>query len=159
MLGMLVAYGATGDIVATLDCLVNYDPDGKPLGLVDFAAHEEAGGAHTDIWQVNNAAGSKVWPEWLGGRAHDFRVELDGPPGHKHIAALVHKVSGHRRERSVIESAIAKRIEAAKGKPADLRDIVGGPDRPLPLDDEGRDAVRREAVRPTLPLIGLRSRD
>lgn len=158
---MLLAYDAAGEVTATLDYLVQYadDPDRTPLGLVDFAAHEEAGGELTDIWIVSNAAGSKTWPEWLGSRAHDFRVELVGPPGRKRIAALVHKASGHRRERAAIEAAIDARSAAAterdsRGKPmVDIRDIVGGPDVPLSLDEQGRNAPRPKAYRPALPLV------
>lgn len=154
MLSMLIAYDSSGNVVATLDHVVARDEDGAPMGLVDFAAHEMAGGDHTDIWTVSNAAGSKVWPEWLGGRAHDFRAELAGPPGRKRLVALVHKTSGQRRERSVIEAAIEQRkAETPEGQPVDLRDIVGGPDRPLHLDDQGRTAQRPRGVRSSLPLI------
>lgn len=155
--GMLLAYTATGDVVATLDHCVQYDENGAPLGLVNFAAHEEAGGELMDVWQVAHEGdpvkGSKTWPEWLGSAALTFRVELEGPPGSKHIKALVHKVSGHRRERSVIESAIRKRIKAAGDQPADIRDLVGGPDRPLNIDPEGRTAPRAAPFRPSLPLL------
>lgn len=154
MLGMLLAYDAAGDVVATLDYMVQLDADGNPLGLVDFAAHEEAGGEMTGVWNVSNAAGSKVWPEWIGSRAHDFRVELEGPPGRKRIGALVHRQSGHRRVRAAIEAAIAKRIAQGKGM-ADIRDLVGGPDRPLRLDEEGRTRPRVPGRRPDLPLIGI----
>jgi hypothetical protein len=138
---------------------------GDVIGLVDFAAHEEANGEHTDVWVVAGAAGSKVWPEFLGMRAHDFRVELDGPPGRKHIVALVHKASGHRRERAAVEAAIQRRILAQRGlsvfapsaRPADLRDLVGGPDRPLNLDADGRSVTPpKRTSRPALPLVGIR---
>ena len=89
-----------------------------------------------DIWDVENAVGSGTWPEWIGGRAHDFKVETD--PSTKRIKALVHKTSGHRRTRSSVEAAISKRIKDATGQPADIRDLVGGPTRPLVLDDEGK---------------------
>jgi len=153
VLGMLLAYDAAGNVVATLDHVVQYDDNGTPLGLVDFGAHEDAGGEMTDVWTASNATGSKVWPEWIGGRAHDFRVELVGPPGRKRIGALVHKVSGHRRERAEIEARIADRIDAAHGQPADIRDLVGGPDRPLQLDDEGKTKARVPNARPALPLV------
>lgn len=155
MLSMLLAYDASGKVIATLDYLVSYAADGVPLGFIDFEAHETAGGEMTDIWTVSNAAGSKVWPEWLGGRAHEFRVELAGPPGAKHITALVHKMSSHRRERVAIEAAIQARIDAANGQPADIRDLVGGPDRPLTLDDAGRTKSRPAARPTTLPLVGV----
>lgn len=172
MLTMLVAYDADGDVVATLDHLVATDEAGYVIGLVDFDAHELTGGELTDVWQVAGAVGSKTWPEWIGGRVYDFRVELTGPPGAKRISALVHvghpvrtvggillpalPASGHRRERAAIEAAIAQRIEAAaEGQPADIRDIVGGPDRPLLLDDKGRTALRLPVVRPALPIVGL----
>jgi hypothetical protein len=148
----LLAYDASGTIAGTLDYLVAHDEHGE-AGFVDFAAHEEAGGEHIDIWIVSNAVGSKVWPEWLGGAAHDFRVELTGPPGNKRISALVHKTSGHRRERADIEAAIAERIAQADGAPADIRDLVGGPNRPIRLDLNGRTAARGPAVKTTLPLV------
>lgn len=138
MLSMLIAYDATGNVIATLDYLVQYAADGAPIGLADFEVHEAAGGDMTDIWNVAGAKGSKVWPEWLGGAAHDFMVDLVGPPGRKRIAALIHKTSGHRRVRVGIEAAIADRITKAKGGPADIRDLVGGPDRPMHLDDMGK---------------------
>lgn len=153
MLCMLIAYDASGDVVATLDHLVSYDADGIPRGLVDFHAIELAGGPLTDVWTNSSATGSKVWPEWLGAKAHAFRVELVGPPGAKRIGALVHKTSGHRRERAVIDAAIAARIAEAGDDEVDLRDVVGGPGRPLTLDDEGRTAPRPEVVAPALPLI------
>ena len=153
ILGMLLAYDVDGNVVATLDHVVQYADDGTPLGLVDFAAHEDTEGEMTDVWVVSEAKGSKVWPEWLGARAHDFRVELVGPPGRKRIAALVHKTSGHRRVRAEIEARIAARIDAAHGQPADIRDIVGGPDRPLQLDEQGEMKARVPSARPALPLV------
>jgi len=153
---MLLAYDATGSIVGTLDYVVARDADGNVVGLVDFAVHEDVGGEHTDIWTMSNAVGSKVWPEWLGGQASQFRVELDGPPGRKHIAALVHRTSGHRRERATVEANIALRIAVYDPAPADIRDLVGGPDRPLQLDDDGKVKIKAPVVRPNLPLIGRR---
>lgn len=168
-LGMLLAYDDDGNVVGTLDHMVARDADGTVVGLVDFAAHEEAGGEHTDIWQVQNvqtdadgtvtewaAKGSKVWPEWLGGRAHEFKVELEGPAGKKRIKALVHKESGHRRERAAVDAAIEQRVkDATKDEPADIRDLVGGPDRPLLMDDSGRDRPKTKPVaKKQLPFIG-----
>jgi hypothetical protein len=160
--GMLLAYTEDGSVVATLDYLVQYDENRSPIGLVNFARHEEAGGENTDIWShvqylndvdQGTVKGSKVWPEWLGARAHEFRVELEGPPGRKRIKALVHRDSGHRRERAAIEAEVASRIEAAGDKPADIRDLVGGPDRPMHLDDTGRSAPRPVRARKNLPLL------
>ena len=150
--GQLLAYDADGNVTATLDYLVQYDDQKRPLGLVDFAAHEENGGAMTDVWNVAGAAGSKVWPEYLGAAAHQYRVEKVGPAGQKKIGALVHKTSGHRRERATIEAAIAQRIADAAGGPADIRDLVGGPDRPLVVDSEGKTVPRQPRTRPNLPL-------
>jgi len=157
--GMLLAYDAAGNVVATLSHVVRYDDDGSPLGLVDFMAHEEAGGEHTAIWVASGAVGSKVWPEWLGARAHAFLVELTGPPGRKRISALIHRTSGYRRERDDVDAAIAARAGAAARGPVDLRDVVGGPDRPIALDDDGRTSPRRETPRPALPLVRLPGRD
>jgi hypothetical protein len=106
---MLVAYDADGNVIGHLDHMVARGPDGSVAGLIDFAAHEAAGGDHTDIWLVDThdpahpVKGSKVWPEAIGSGIYDFRVELAGPPGARHIAALVHKTSGHRRERAAVE--------------------------------------------------------
>ena len=155
MFAMLIAYDMGGNVVATLDHVTARDDEGNVTGLVDFGAHEDAGGDMTDVWIVEGAKGSKVWPEWLGARAHEFRVELEGPAGRKRIAALVHKASGHRRERVAVEAAIADRIAKANGTPADIRDIVGGPDRPLHLDEAGRTARRPSGgPPPRLPLVG-----
>jgi hypothetical protein len=152
----LLAYDPTGAVVATLDHMVARDDEGNVVGLIDFAAHEAAGGEHTDIWMHHGAAGSKVWPEWLGGQAHSFRVELDGSPGAKHIAALIHRDSGHRRERDAIEAAIAAVPDHGSGK--DIRHIVGGPGRPLALDDKGRTATVKPSGTPShIPLIGGRN--
>lgn len=176
MLSMLIAYGAAGNVVATLDHLVARDPDGNVTGLIDFEAHELAGGKLRDIWDVDSAAGSGTWPEWIGARAHDFTVEL-GPD--KRISALVHAKSGHRRERAAIEGAIRGRVAAAKAAtPAagdvrlthdpkqsgpgsvDIRDLVGGPTRPLVLDDNGRTVGRSPSPGGTpagLPVIGAQT--
>jgi hypothetical protein len=167
--GMVIIYNAAGDVIAHRDWMVIYDEMKMPIGLVDFAAHEEAGLPMTDVFYfgteidgvevASEAKGAKVWPEWID-RPFDFRVELEGPPGKKRIAALVNKKSGYRRERAVVEAEIErrffeKRAEAhAEGRdpaPADLRDLVGGPNMPLRLDDEGRTLGR--ALAPTLPFI------
>ena len=178
MLSMLIAYDATGAVVATLDHVVAKDAEGNVTGLVDFEAHEAAGGKLRDIWTVDAAAGSGTWPEWIGARAHDFTVEL-GPD--KRIAALIHGTKakpgiGHRRERAAIEGAIHGRVAAAKAVSADgavgrlthdpqhsgegsidIQDLVGGPGRPLVLDDQGRTVGRSPTPGGTpagLPVVG-----
>lgn len=157
-IGMLVAYDAGLNIIATMDYLVVYDetkPERPVKGLVDWAALEEAAREMTEVWNVSGATGSKVWIEWIGGRALDFRVELSGPPGKKFISALVHKVSGHRRELLPIALAIKARIDAAgPGGVADIRDLVGGPDRPIRLNYDGTNATPAPPAAPVdLPLI------
>jgi hypothetical protein len=156
MLSMLVAFDAAGDVVAQLDYMVRYAEDGTPLGVLDFEAHEQTGGQLRDVWNVSTAVGSATWPEWLGPAALHFRVELDGPPGQKRITALVHKVSGHRRERGALEQAIRETTANEDGE-RDLRAVLGGPNRPLPLDETGRtrpvDGPRRL---PDVPLAGRR---
>lgn len=140
----LIAYDADGNVVATLDYMVSTDEDGKVVGLIDFASHEASGGQHTDYWLAGDAKGSKVWPEWLGSQAHAFRVELDGPPGNKRLVALVHKESGHRRERAAVEAAI-EAVPVNEDGAKDIRHIVGGPTKPIRLDPDGKTADR---VRP-----------
>lgn len=185
MLRSLIAYDVDGEVVATLDHMVAKDEDGKVVGLIDFEAHEEAGGRLREIWQSGNAVGSATWPEWIGGAAYDFTVELepDPSPARARIKALVHKKSGHRRDRADIEAAIAERFNDAKleakkvgdkqrahlkrrGVSAevieqftdppptvDLRDLLGGPNRPLLLDDEGKTKKRVKSKRPQLPVV------
>jgi hypothetical protein len=156
--GALISYDANGDIISCLHSLVQYDAAGGLIGLVDFAGREEAGEDMALYRKDPRAAGAGAWPEWLGSAAADFRVELTGKAGKKgkgSIAALVHKASGHRRERAAIEAAITDRIAKAKGKPADIRDLVGGPDRPIALDKDGRTAERLPMGSPAhLPVLG-----
>lgn len=186
MICFLVAYDASGQIVATLDHAVARDEDGNVIGLIDFVAHEEAGGRLRDIWESSAAVGSGTWPEWLGGRAYDFKVELDPNPGpaRARIKALVHKTSGHRRSRADIEAAIAERTNEAKAEAqrkgdeqrailrargiadetvvefsdpplrVDLTDILGGPSKPLLLDEDGKTMKRPKVERPNLPIVG-----
>lgn len=149
MLTMLIAYDAAGNVVQTNDYMVARSPDGRVVGLLDFEAHELAGGKLRDIWSPPNAVGSGTWPEWIGAAAHSFKVELTG----KRITALVHKTSGHRRERASIDRAIAEVLPDERGR-RDLRSLLGGPHRHLVLDDEGKTAARpREGTPPHLPLV------
>lgn len=153
MLSMLLAYDAAGNVIATQAYMVAHDAAGNVLGLIDFEAHEMAGGSLTDIWIQSGAAGSGTWPEWIGGQALSFRVEV-GPD--KRISALVHGKSGFRRERAAIEAAIRSAPVADNGA-RDIRAIVGGPNRPLVLDDQGRTVGRSPAPTGTpadLPVIG-----
>lgn len=154
MLAPLFAYDGSGKIVATQEYMVAKDAAGNVIGLIDFEAHELAGGKLRDIWVVQDAVGSGTWPEWLGIQAHSFRVEI-GPTGR--IDALVHQVSGFRRERIGIVQAIAAAPMMAGGL-ADLRAILGGPNRPLILDALGRTVGRSpvpSGTSPTLPVVGL----
>lgn len=155
MLTMLVAYDTDGNVIATLGHMVARDVEGHALGLVDFEAHESAGGRLRDVWDVQGAAGSGTWPEWLASRAHEFKVELSPD---KRITALVHATSGHRRERTVLEAAIAAVQPDEEGR-RDIRHLVGGPNRPLVLDDQGK-TVGRTVVSGTpahLPVFAGRS--
>jgi len=187
MLCSLVAWNADGEVVGTLEHLVARDTEGNAVGLVDFEAHESAGGSLKDVWVHSNAVGSGTWPEWLGTRAHDFKVELhDSPaPARARIAVLIHKTSGIRRERVAIEAAIQARIDVKRAEakqrgdenrkiaramgmkpedaakvpdpepdPADIRDLLGGPNRPLLLDEDGKTMARPKVERPNLPIIG-----
>lgn len=140
---MLIAWDGEGNIIATLSHLVARDADGNAVGLVDFGAWEAAGrkfrvNGGEGIWEVPGAVASGSWPEHLGGQAHDFRVETEnGRP-----ARLVHRASGHVRDRSKVEKEIDKRTKAANGEPVDLRDLVGGPGKALRLNGDGRTMPR-----------------
>lgn len=146
MLGILICYDSEGNVTSTLESLVARDPDtGQVVGIVDFLTHEEEGGKfRVDAQRPNGiindprAVGAGAWPEWLGARAAEFKVEVhDGK-----ITRLRHRDSGHVRDRAKIEKAIADRKKAAKGEPADIRDLVGGPTKPLELDGAGRTVIR-----------------
>jgi hypothetical protein len=175
MLTMLLAWNASGDIIAARLKQVVYDDQGSALGLVDFEAHELAGGALTDIWRVWTrrddeprvyAVGSGTWPEWLGPAVRDFRVEADPRPlvgvgGHHRIKALIHKGSGYRRERADLERAIEERLAVMRSnlppEAADdplpeslllsvLRAERGTPQRPKRVDADGRNAPPQAAA-------------
>lgn len=152
MLSMLIAYDASGQVIATLDFCVKRDENGKVIGLIDFDAHERVGGKLRDIWQVDNAVGSGTWPEWISSRAHEFRVERDGGL----ITALVHRTSGHRRERAAVMRELRARGQASPDGVIDARDLLGGPDRPLLLDDDGRTRQRVRRPPPNLPSLPMR---
>ena len=158
---MLLAYDADGNVLGGLTQLVKYHPEtGEVLGLEDFADDEANGRPHMpdpndpEPWRIGHGSwtirpadgspnpikGSKVWPEWLGGRADEFRVELSGKAGKKRIEALVHKTSGHRRERAAIDAAIE--AVALEGGARDNRHLAGGPDRPLNIDKDAGPAPR-----------------
>ena len=170
MLSMLILWDAGGNVVGTLQHMIVRDDANNVIGLVDFEAHENSGGQMRAVKDQADATGSGTWPEWLGPRAHDFKVELhpSPAPARAKIAALVHKKSGHRRERHLIEAEIERRTvetHAAHRKihgsdsdvslaAVDLRDLLGGPDRPLLLDEDGKTKPRAKVKPPNLPVIG-----
>lgn len=94
---MIVAWDAGLNIVATLD---DVRRDGSFLDLV---AYEESGVRMRTLWNVNDAVGSGTWPENIGGRAHDYRVELGA--GLPLVVALIHRQTGERIERPVADVA------------------------------------------------------
>lgn len=148
MLAPLIAYDAGGNITSTIDVLVARDPSGKAIGLYDFEEAERQGIKLRQFWEVPNAVGSGTWPEWLDAeRIREFRVELDHSQPLR-IRRLVHP-SGHVRHRDRIEAEIQRRHQAEVRKlgartvevqpvTVDLRDLLGGPGRPLKLDHRGK---------------------
>lgn len=138
----LIAYDAEGNVVATEDWTVWVDPDGRGH-LIDVEAFEADGGKLRDLWFVPGASGSATWPEWLGDRMYDFRVGLDGRYRLR-CRRLVHVRSGIVRERRTFEREFVRRRKEAKGRAVDIRDLVGGPGRPLDIDDDGRLRPRRQ---------------
>jgi hypothetical protein len=148
MLCQLVAYDAANDVVGVQSLMAARDANGAVVGVVDFEAHELAGDKLRDIWDVQRAIGSGAWPEWLGSQTFDFRVELV----HGRITALIHKVSGYRRDRAALEAAIAA-VEPNEHGARDIRHLVGGPTRPLLVDARGHTDGTR-VIPPELPMIG-----
>jgi len=163
--GPILYFDAEGTIIATLDVCGLPDAGNGPR-IADFASHEANGGrlrdfgdlSWTDAEGVHHATGAGAWPEWIGGaQAAEFRVEMDPhpAPARARILALVHRTSGHRRERAAIEAAIDAVVPNADGA-KDIRHLVGGPDRPLALDSEGRTGAHKIGGTPAhLPLMGL----
>lgn len=150
MICSMVGWDADGIVRLTVELFLRYDPATDRPIVVDFEETERAGTDLRELYCIRDRdgndrlAGYGSWPEWLPpDKVHGrFRVDLRPGPrgGSPKVRALVHRQSGVRREREVIEAAIAERVRRAKERDelADLRDLVGGPDRPLPLDDEGR---------------------
>jgi len=90
----LIAWNEAGDILATLDGVW----DGKDA--IDLAVAELSGRKLRTYWDVPGAVASGTWPEHLGSRSAEYRVEraADGT-----IVALVHRQTGERRERSAVQ--------------------------------------------------------
>ena len=153
----LIAYDNAGNIVTVLDFLVVPDADGEP-GLVDLEEAERSGLKLRQLWEVSGAAGSTHWPEHLGERYHEFRVERDrrfSLPARR----LVHRGSGHVRHRADIEAAVQATRKQHEGRPRRhvaeaLTAVLGHPFEPLHLDDGGRTAERQRhpEARPTIPV-------
>ena len=53
----LVAYDADGNVVATLDVIVERNPSPR---LIDFDAHERAGRKLRELWDVEGAVRSET---------------------------------------------------------------------------------------------------
>lgn len=143
----LVAYDRSGNITTVLEFLVLPDGEGG-YGLVDLEEAERSGLKLRELWEVSGASGSAHWPEHLGERFHEFRVERDrrfSLPARR----LVHRRSGHVRDRAAIEAA----VQEAKGRPreeraAALRAAIGHEFAPLDLDRDGRTAERQRDAEP-----------
>lgn len=103
----LIAYAEDGRIIATLDGIW------RGVKAVDLEASEAAGDKLRAHWDVSGAVGSGSWPENLGAAALDYRVELDPAAPHR-IVAIVHRETGHRRERS---DALAAADRGGPGRP------------------------------------------
>lgn len=165
----MVAKDDDGNVIGLVDFAAHEDAGGR---LRDIWENSAAVGSGTwPEWLKGGAHDFKV------------ELDPNPGPARARIKALVHKKSGFRRERSSIEAAIAERQNdakmAAKKKgdairqdlrlrgmkpedvalvddPApvvDLRDLLGGPQRPLLLDDDGRNRPRVKSERPNLPVV------
>ncbi len=156
----LLAYDRNGSVMATLDFLVLPDEDGVPQ-VVDFASLEESGGKLRACWDVSGAAGSTYWPEYLGVRAHEFRVRVD-ERFNKRARFLEHRRSGVKREREEVDRAIERTIgRTPPGRDGlrrvSLQEVRGSPQRPLSLDKDGHTRVP-EVVPQDVPLHRPRGR-
>lgn len=134
----LIAYDRAGNVVTVLEFLVLPDGEGS-YGLVDLEEAERSGLKLRSLWEVSGASGSTHWPEHLGERFHEFRVERDrrfALPARR----LVHRGSGHVRDRAVIEAAVeqAKAMPDPAARRRAIADIVGHPLRAIDLDATGR---------------------
>ena len=157
----LIAYDRLGNIVVALEFLVLPDGAGS-YGLVDLEEAERSGLKLRSLWEVSGASGSTHWPEHLGERFHEFRVERDrrfALPARR----LVHRGSGHVRDRVAIEAAVqqAKALPDPVARRQALADIVGHPHRTIELDADGRTRaqVDRQPEAPGRPPLRVRRRD
>lgn len=150
----LIAYDRSGNIVASMDHLAIED-DAGVVRAVDFVANERAGVKLRNLWLVSGARGSTTWPEHLGHRFGEFRVELD--PAHPlRGRRLVHRGSGHVRDRESIELDIERRKQAqrrAGRRTLDVRPFLGDAVTPLALDDHGRTRPKRDPNAPPPSVI------
>lgn len=145
----LIAYDRSGNVAVVLEFLVLPDEDGV-FGLVDFEEAERSGLKLRNLWEVSGASGSCHWPEHLGERFHEFRVERDRRFSLS-ARRLVHRRSGHVRERATIEAAVQE-AKARGGR--DLRAVLGHTHHPVLLDDDGRTRpeVKRQPEERGVPL-------
>lgn len=143
----LIAYDARGSIFAVLHELYWTAPDGS-VHAVDLEAAE--GGRLRDLWEVSRASGSAYWPEHLGDRFTEFRVERESG----RAVRLIHRGSGHVRHRGLIEDALAA-IEETQWGPllAARRRILGDAGHPLRLGHDGRTWAEPERDAPPPPLL------
>ena len=153
-MGTAIAYDRAGNIVASMDHLAIPDETGR-VYAVDLIGCERAGVKLRDLWFVSGASGSTTWPEYLGERFHEFRVELD-PTHPLRGRRLVHRRSGHVRDRESIELDIDRRKQAQKRsgrRVLDLRDFLGDAVHPLLLDDDGRTRTDADAHPPGRAIV------
>lgn len=131
MIGMALGYDEDGHVIAGLHVLVRY-VDGEPQ-LVDFE-ELEAQGILASVWNPSGVSGTGSWPEWL--RAEDA-IQHDVALDEQGRITSVQRRGGIVRSRADITAEIESRLREGEGV-ADIRDLVGGPDRPLVLDPQGR---------------------
>jgi hypothetical protein len=145
-MGALIAYDRAGNVFAWMDHLAIEDTDGV-VRAVDFVGCEREGVRLRTLWLVSGASGSTTWPEYLGDRFSEFRVELDARAPLRG-RRLVHRGSGHVRDRESIELDIDRRKQAQRRsgrRTLDVRTFLGSPVRALSLDDDGRTRTDADA--------------
>lgn len=142
----LIAYDRSGNVIAVIEDLVLPDEDGV-MRSVDVEATEADDVKLRDLWEVSGASGSTTWPEHLGPRFLEFRVHID-KRFNLRGRRLIHRGSGHARDRDAIEEAVVRRVEETEvtrgRRVVDVRPVLGDSAHPLALDDDGRDVVKAD---------------
>lgn len=104
---------------------VSDDPDARPSRVLFLLPERQVYRNRDGAWVAEphpTIAGAGTWPEFLADPC-SFRVDLrPGPKGGSHrVRALVHRVSGHRRDRAALGAEVQRRVDASLARVQERR--------------------------------------